>query len=136
MGMYQPATKEAFDWALSKPDMILAIGTEGRFLNDMASYKLGKSKGDMISSVECYIKEHGVTEEDALEAFATMVDHLWKKINLALIELDRSILSMAPVVVNLARGNETLYHQGRDVYTFGSSLKETVTSLYLKDFPV
>ncbi|CAO2149826.1 unnamed protein product [Urochloa humidicola] len=137
MGMFQTAvTNEAFDWALSKPGMIHAVATKGRFLNDIASYKLGKSKGDMISSIECYIKEHGVTEEDATVAFATMVDHWWKRINLAYIELDRSIQPIGPVVVNMARVNQTLYHQGRDVYTFGSTLKEIVTSLLLKDFPV
>ncbi|CAN6329166.1 unnamed protein product [Urochloa humidicola] len=134
MGMGQPVTKEAFDWAVSKPDMVLAVSTECRFLNDIASYKLGKSKGDMISSVECYIKEHGVTEEDAMVAFVTMMDDLWKRINLAYIELDRMIPQTARVVVNMARVHETLYYQGRDGYTFSSSLKETATSLFLKDF--
>lgn len=34
------ATREAFEWADSAPDMVLASGEVGRFLNDMASYKV------------------------------------------------------------------------------------------------
>ncbi|CAL5048878.1 unnamed protein product [Urochloa decumbens] len=135
-GASQVVTKEAFDWALDMPDMVLACAEVGRFLNDVASYKLGKSKQDAASSLECYMKDHGMTAEDAMVAFATMVEHAWRRVNQACMELDREILPAAQIVVNMTRTLGTMYHRGRDGYTFGRSLKETITSLFLGDIPV
>ncbi|CAL5053932.1 unnamed protein product [Urochloa decumbens] len=135
-GASQVVTKEAFDWALDMPDMVLACAEVGRFLNDVASYKLGKSKQDAASSLECYMKDHGMTAEDAMVAFATMVEHAWRRVNQACMELDREILPAAQIVVNMTRTLGTMYHRGRDGYTFGRSLKETITFLFLGDIPV
>ncbi|CAL4946416.1 unnamed protein product [Urochloa decumbens] len=133
IGAGQVATKETLDWALDIPDMVHACAENGRFLNGIASYKLGKSKRDVASSFECYMKEHGMTAEDAIAAFAKMVEHAWRRINRACIELDHGILPAAQIVVNMTRTLETLYHGGTDAYTFSGNLKEIVTSLFLKD---
>ena len=82
------------------------------------------------------MKEHGMTPDDATAAFKTMVEHAWRRINQAYMELDRGILPAAQVVVNMARMNEMLYLHGRDAFTYGDTLKETVASLLLKDFPI
>ncbi|CAD6203724.1 unnamed protein product [Miscanthus lutarioriparius] len=42
----------------SRTCMVTASGEVARFLNDIASYKKGKNKKDVASSVECYAKEH------------------------------------------------------------------------------
>ncbi|OEL32507.1 hypothetical protein BAE44_0006475 [Dichanthelium oligosanthes] len=96
--------------------------------------KLGKRKMDVASSLECYIKDHGVTVEDAMTAFATMMEHAWR-INLAYMELDRGILPTARVVADMTRTIDLWHLQGMDAFTFSASLKETVTSLFSKDFP-
>ena len=58
MGAGDMATREAFQWAIGVPDVVTASGEVARFLNDIASYKKGKNKKDVASSVECYAKEH------------------------------------------------------------------------------
>ena len=40
MAAGQVVTKEAFEWAFSVPDMVRASAEMGRFLNDIASYKV------------------------------------------------------------------------------------------------
>jgi hypothetical protein len=63
------------------------------------------------------------------------------------MELDRGILPAAQVVVNMARTVQMFYRHGRDehagiciygrdAYTFGDTLKETIASLLLKDSPI
>ena len=82
------------------------------------------------------MKEHGMTPDDATAAFKTMVEHAWRRINQAYMEFDRGILPAAQVAVNMARMNEMLCLHGRDAFTYGDTLKETVASLLLKDFPI
>jgi hypothetical protein len=40
MGSGRVATKEAFEWGVSIPEMLRACGEVGRLLNDIASYKV------------------------------------------------------------------------------------------------
>jgi hypothetical protein len=40
MAAGQVVSKEAFEWAFGVPDMVRASGEMGRFLNDIASYKV------------------------------------------------------------------------------------------------
>ena len=68
-------------------------------------------------------------------AFDMMVEHAWSRINLECMEVDRGILPTARVVVDMTRLIKLWYFQGRDAYTFNVSLKETLISLFLKDFP-
>ncbi|XP_021320375.1 alpha-humulene synthase isoform X1 [Sorghum bicolor] len=145
MGAGQLATKEAFDWALDMPDLVKGMAETGRFFNDISSYyKPRNSLKDVVSSLECYMKEHDMTPNDATVAFETMVEHAWRRINKAYMELDHGILPAAQVVVNMARTVQMFYRHGRDehgiygrdAYTFGDTLKETIASLLLKDFPI
>ena len=132
MGVGNVATKEAFDWAAAVPDVVSASGSVARFLNDIASYKLGKSKKDMASSVECYIKEEGVTGEEALEVIAGLAEDAWKTINQACMEIDPVLLPAAQLVVNLTRTLEVIYLGGRDGYTFGGDIKSIISALFLR----
>ncbi|CAL5086497.1 unnamed protein product [Urochloa decumbens] len=129
------ATKEAFEWAVSVPDVVRAGAEITRYLNDIASYKLGKNKGDMASSVECYAMEHGVGGGDAAAAIAGMAERAWRRINGAYMDMvegpARAELPAARLVVSLARTMEVMYLGGRDAYTSGSDLKSLVTALFL-----
>lgn len=60
------------------------------------------------------MKEHDMTPNDATAAFATMVEHSWRRINQAYMELGRAILPAAQVVVNMARMIQMFYLHGRD----------------------
>nr|CAB3449361.1 unnamed protein product [Digitaria exilis] len=129
-----PTYKETFEWALNMPDMVLASGEVGRFLNDLASYKVGKRKKDVASTLECYMEEHDATGEEAFAAVTRMKELAWRRINRACLEMDPALLRPAQfAVVDLARSMEFIYLGGsRDAYTFDSNLKDSVTSLFLK----
>ncbi|CAL5062560.1 unnamed protein product [Urochloa decumbens] len=125
------ATKEAFEWAISVPDVVRAGAEITRYLNDIASYKLGKNKGDMASTVECYAMEHGVAGEDAAVAIAGMAERAWRRINGACMDMAAGPARAARLVVSLARTMEVMYLGGRDAYTSGGDLKGLVTALFL-----
>ncbi|KAL6838260.1 hypothetical protein ACP4OV_031932 [Aristida adscensionis] len=132
MGAGDLATKEAFEWAIDVPDLVSASGEVARFLNDIASYKKGKNKMDVASSVECYAKEHGMVGEEAVAAIVAMSEHAWRRINRECMEMDRALLPAAQLVVNLTRTLEIIYLGGRDAYTYANDLRDLITSLFLK----
>uniref|UniRef100_A0A0E0GMM2 Terpene synthase N-terminal domain-containing protein n=1 Tax=Oryza nivara TaxID=4536 RepID=A0A0E0GMM2_ORYNI len=128
------ATAAAFEWATAAgvPDVVIAASGEvARFLNDIASHRVGKNEKDVPSSVESYMAEHGVGEEAALAAVAAMAEHGWRTINRALMEMDPGLLPAARLIVNLTRTLEVIYLGGRDGYTFGGDIKGLVVSLFL-----
>ena len=93
---------------------------------------MGKNKKDAVSSVDCYMKEHHVTGEEAVAAISARVEDMWRKLNRACLEIDKELQPLVQLVVKIARTNEIMYLGGRDAYTFGKDLQDHVTSLFLK----
>nr|ABF96086.1 Terpene synthase family, metal binding domain containing protein, expressed [Oryza sativa Japonica Group] len=122
------ASMEASEWA---PSLVRAGGEVTRFLNDIASYKTGKSGKDAASTIECYMAERGVGGEEAVAAVAALVESAWRTINRACVEMDPNLLPAARLLVNLATTPEVIYFGGRDGYTVGADLKGLVTALFL-----
>ena len=83
------------------------------------------------------MKEHGTTGEEAVAALTAMVEHAWRRINKAFMEIDRALLpAVTLAVINQARINEVVYYGGNDAYTFTGDLEGLVTSVFLKPVPV
>jgi len=131
-----PVSDEAFEWALNMPDIFHANVEVGRFLNDIASFKQGKCKNDVASTVECYMKEYGTTGEEAVAAIAAMVEHAWRRINKACVETRPSVEPVVQCLLNTTRVLEAYYLHGRDGLTYGRDLKELITFLFLKQVHV
>ncbi|OEL18900.1 Alpha-humulene synthase [Dichanthelium oligosanthes] len=136
LGYGDVATQEVFEWVNGVPEMVRAGSQVTRFLNDLSSYKLGKHKKDMPSAVETYMVENNLTGKEAAAAIAILLENRWRILNQANMEIDRTLLPAAEVVVNMARSNEIIYLHGRDGYTFGGDIKDLVTALFLKQVPL
>ncbi|CAN6270906.1 unnamed protein product [Urochloa humidicola] len=136
MGYGDVATQEVFKWVGSVPEMVRAGAQVTRFLNDLSSFKLGKHKKDMPSAVETYMIENGLTKEEAVKAVTALLENRWRILNQANMDIDRTLLPAAQVVVNMARTNEIIYLHGRDAYTCGDDLKDLVTTLFLREVPL
>ncbi|RLN23652.1 hypothetical protein C2845_PM07G29830 [Panicum miliaceum] len=136
MAAGQVVSKEAFEWAYSVPDMVRASGEMGRFLNDIASYKRRKNMKDVASTVECYMKEHGATGEEAVMAIGRMVEQAWRRINRAYMEMDRTVEPAARLLLGMTRMLEIYYLHGRDGLKYGRDIKELVAFLFLEQVPL
>ncbi|KAK6157925.1 hypothetical protein DH2020_005239 [Rehmannia glutinosa] len=75
------APKEAFDWLMKKPKIQVANVTICRVIDDIATYEIEKKKGQSATGIECYMKEYGVSEEEAMEEFGNIAENAWKDIN-------------------------------------------------------
>ncbi|KAG9453042.1 hypothetical protein H6P81_005946 [Aristolochia fimbriata] len=136
LGMGDIVTREALDWILSRPDFMKASAVVARLLDDIASHKLEQERTHVASTVECYMKEHGVSEEEACEELRKMVANAWKKINLGLLRPTPFPFPILMGTLNLARTGE-LFYRNRDDYTNADGeTKQNIISLFLNPIPV
>ncbi|VAH27251.1 tau-cadinol synthase-like isoform X1 [Triticum urartu] len=134
VGMGDPVTREAFEWAAGYPKVAIACGKIARLLDDIAAFKGGKAKGDMASSIECYMVEHSVTSEVAISKILSLLEDEWRTLNQAHFE-HHSHLLVVRRIINFANSMLVFYAR-KDAYTFSINLKETVESLFVKPIPM
>uniref|UniRef100_A0A0D9ZJ64 Terpene synthase N-terminal domain-containing protein n=1 Tax=Oryza glumipatula TaxID=40148 RepID=A0A0D9ZJ64_9ORYZ len=128
-------TTEAFEWVASGNAAVIACAKIGRFMNDIAAFKRGKNKGDVASSVECYMNESGVTSEVAFAKINALVEDEWRSINQTRLE-HRTLLPMVQRIVNFTVSMVLFYDDRKDAYTFGTLLREIVESLFVNPVPI
>ncbi|KAI6680476.1 hypothetical protein NL676_034357 [Syzygium grande] len=138
LGMGDVVTKDAFDWVLySDSKMVKAVKVIGRLMDDIAGHKFEQERGHVASSVECFMKQYRVTEEEAKEELRKQVVDAWKDINEGLrcpTILPGQLLAR---VINFARSMYVVYKDEIDLYTHaGTKLKEQVASLYVDPLPM
>jgi hypothetical protein len=92
--------------------------------------QLGKNKGDVATTVECYMHEHNVNSEVALDRIESFMEDEWKTINQSRFE-DPSP-GFLKTVINFAAGTSLFYGRNKEGYTFGTQLQEALDSLYVK----
>ncbi|KAJ9164479.1 hypothetical protein P3X46_024053 [Hevea brasiliensis] len=135
VGMEKIAGIKEYKWLQSNPKILKAVKVIGRLLNDIASHQDEQKRGDAASAVECYMKEHDVTEKAAVEEILKICRNAWKDINEECMRptaLPRPILQF---FVNLARVSEVVYRFD-DSYTNPSSLKDKITALFMEPLPL
>uniref|UniRef100_A0A0D9ZJ65 Terpene synthase N-terminal domain-containing protein n=1 Tax=Oryza glumipatula TaxID=40148 RepID=A0A0D9ZJ65_9ORYZ len=104
-------------------------------VTDNQKYMRGKNKGDVASSVECYMNESGVTSEVAFAKINALVEDEWRSINQTRLE-HRTLLPMVQRIVNFTVSMVLFYDDRKDAYTFGTLLREIVESLFVNPVPI
>nr|XP_004298298.2 PREDICTED: (-)-germacrene D synthase-like [Fragaria vesca subsp. vesca] len=119
VGMRGLVTKDSMDWMLNDPKILKSKSTVGRLLNDLAGHKFEQNNEQGASTVECYMKQYGVGEEEAKIALTKQKDAAWKDLNQELLDLqsNNSIPKPLQIHLNLARSTEVLYSNNNERYT-------------------
>ncbi|XP_010061274.2 (-)-germacrene D synthase-like [Eucalyptus grandis] len=131
LGMGDIVTKDAFDWLLSSdPRIVKASQVIGRLMNDIAGHKFEQERGHVASSVECFMKQYSVTEEEAKKELCKQVANAWKDINEELRRPTAVPMVLLMRIINLARATHAVYEDETDHYVnAGTNFKEFVTLL-------
>ncbi|PHT29878.1 hypothetical protein CQW23_30507 [Capsicum baccatum] len=116
LGM-KSATEQDFEWLSKNPKILEANVTLCRVIDDIATYEVEKSRGKIATGIECYMRDYGVSTEEAMAKFNEMAETVWKDVN-------KGILRPAPVcteiltrILNLARIIDVTYKHNQDGYT-------------------
>ncbi|CAI0375606.1 unnamed protein product [Linum tenue] len=129
------ANREAFEWLAMDSKMMRAGSVIVRLQNDILSHKFEQERSHAPSSVECYMKEYGVSEEEAVECLWKMISNNWKDIAevyqrptpLPVVLLDRFL--------HLTR-SVNLFYDADDRYTNSHLLKDHLASLFINPVPL
>ncbi|XP_034681286.1 valencene synthase-like [Vitis riparia] len=81
IGMGEIMTKEAFDWVFSDPKILTAAAVILRLMDDITTHEFEQKRGHVASGIECYMKQHGVSEEQVYSQFYKQVENAWLDIN-------------------------------------------------------
>ncbi|KAA8525635.1 hypothetical protein F0562_007483 [Nyssa sinensis] len=137
MGMREDATNEALNWLQNKPKIIIAIEKICRLIDDVATYEVETGRGQVATGIECYMKQHGVSKQEAMDELYKMAENAWKDLNeecLALTSISNHLLVR---VVKLACVIEVVYKHFEDGYTIPEKmLKNYIISLLVDPIPL
>ncbi|KAE9458116.1 hypothetical protein C3L33_09982, partial [Rhododendron williamsianum] len=136
VGMGELATKEALDWLYTDPLIVQGVSVVGRLMDDVVGHEFEQKRGHVASAVECYMKQHSVTEEEVIVEFGKRVTNAWKDMNSECLNPTAAPMPLLVRVLNLARVVYVIYHDG-DIYTHSKTkLKEYVTSVLVDSVPI
>ncbi|KAK9026271.1 hypothetical protein V6N11_039115 [Hibiscus sabdariffa] len=138
VGMGDIVTEETFNWASNNPKIISAAAMIARLMDDIVSHKFEQERGHVASAVECYMKQHGVSEEKACEKLNEKVENAWKDVNQGLLTRPNAgtPLPILTRVLNLARVMDFIYKEGDGYTHVGSVVKAGITSLLIHPIPI
>ncbi|PPS18980.1 hypothetical protein GOBAR_AA01626 [Gossypium barbadense] len=122
-------------FAFNDPKICRASNTICRLMRDIVSHKFEQERGHVSSAVECYMKQHGVSMQEAYNEFYKQINNAWKDINEECLKptaaAPRSALNR---ILNLARVMD-LFH--KDAYTHvGDAAKTNINALLIDSIPI
>ncbi|CAK8577223.1 unnamed protein product [Lathyrus sativus] len=131
IGMGCIATEEVFKWLTNNPKIVNASSIIARLMDDIVSNEFEQKRGHGASSIECYMNEHGVTREDAIEELSRQVTNAWKDMNEEFLDSNEVSKPLHMRVLNLSRIIHVLY-KDEDCYTNSQgSTKNDIISVLL-----
>nr|QNV48472.1 cadinene synthase [Ficus carica] len=130
-------TKDVFEWVFSHPKIVKASEFICRFMDDIVSHKFEQEREHVASSVECYTKQYGVSEQEAYGELNKKVVDAWKDINEELLinptAMPRPVLIR---VLNLSRVIDLLYKDGDGYTHVGKVTRDSIATLLIDSVPV
>nr|QQY00627.1 alpha-bisabolene [Chrysanthemum indicum] len=131
VGMGDMITNKSIEWALTEPPIFKASSAIGRLINDVATYKTEQERDHFPTSVECYMKQYGVTEEHACDMVRKQIEDLWKDINRESLMCKDVPMPIIMVVINLIRTLDYVYKYKDSFTEGGEELKDLIKSLFI-----
>ncbi|KAK9268344.1 hypothetical protein L1049_000093 [Liquidambar formosana] len=126
VGMGDIVTKETFEWFFNEPRIAKASTIIARLMDDL----VGHQREHVASAIQCYMKQHGVSEQEVFEEFQRQITNAWKDINQECLKPTAMPMPILMRVVNFARVLNVVYNE-EDGYTSGIALKGFVSSLFI-----
>ncbi|MCL7027342.1 hypothetical protein MKW94_016227 [Papaver nudicaule] len=100
-----------------------------RLSNDLATSSAELERGEVASSIYCYMQERDVSEKDAREHIKALIMDSWKEMNRFLYDSSPFDRSFVNIVLNFARTSLFMYQYGDGIGEEHSKSIEHVLSL-------
>ncbi|KAM3201061.1 5-epi-aristolochene synthase 2-like isoform X1 [Capsicum annuum] len=116
LGM-KSSTEQDFEWLSKNPKILKANATICRVIDDIATYEVEKSRGQIATGIECYRREYGVSTEEAMIKFSEIAEAAWKDINEGMLRPSSVTMEFLTPILNLVRLIDVVYKHNQDGYT-------------------
>ncbi|KAM3360295.1 5-epi-aristolochene synthase 2-like isoform X1 [Capsicum galapagoense] len=111
------STEQDFEWLSKNPKILKANATICRVIDDIATYEVEKSRGQIATGIECYRREYGVSTEEAMIKFSEIAEAAWKDINEGMLRPSPVTMEFLTPILNLVRLIDVVYKHNQDGYT-------------------
>ncbi|KAG6393439.1 hypothetical protein SASPL_147680 [Salvia splendens] len=129
------AQKEDFEWLSKKPKIFVAALTIGRLLDDVGSSEFEMERGQLAIGVESYMKENGVTKEEAMTKFIKLLTNAWTESNEEMLKPScYKSWDLLTRILNFDRLTDVTYKNNEDGYTQPKGLKPHIIVLLVDAF--
>ncbi|KAF5198870.1 (-)-alpha-terpineol synthase [Thalictrum thalictroides] len=124
----QKINSEVLEGLDKNHDLLYCSSMMFRLSNDLATSSAELERGDVASSVGCYMREANASEVDAQKHIRGLIMDTWKKMNKSIFEspFDTAFVNIA---INLARTSLFIYQYGDGLGVEDSQSKEHILSL-------
>nr|UJH94381.1 multiple sesquiterpene synthase [Zanthoxylum ailanthoides] len=135
LGMGEIANKQAFDWISNHPKIVECSELICRLMNDVVSHEFEQKREHVASAVECYMKQHGVSEEETIKVLRKEIANAWKDTNEAIQKPTEVAMPLLDRIINLSRVIDVVY-KDQDGYTNPHVIKDLITTLLVNPLPL
>nr|QWQ79613.1 TPS55 [Juglans sigillata] len=94
-----------------------------KLMDDLVSSEFEQKREHVVSAIDCYMKQHGVSKHEAEEEFKKQIVNAWKDINSDFLKPTQVPKHFLERVLNLARAMDVVYKDD-DAYTKMENGKE------------
>ena len=95
-----------------------------------------KERGHVASSIDCYMKQYGVSEQETLVEFNKRIVDSWKDINEGFQRPTPVPMAVLNRVLNLTRVDDLIYKRGDAFTHVGKLMKDCVGLLLIDPVPL
>uniref|UniRef100_A0A7N0REC0 Uncharacterized protein n=1 Tax=Kalanchoe fedtschenkoi TaxID=63787 RepID=A0A7N0REC0_KALFE len=130
-------SEETFQWLFRVPNKMCKAGSLiCRLKDDMVSHKYEQERLHAPSSVECYVNQYGVSEEETYKEFNKLVSLAWKDMNEECLKPTKVPFKALEVILNIARSAEVFYTDEDPLTISHKLIKKEITALLVDPVPI
>ncbi|KAK9924603.1 hypothetical protein M0R45_032965 [Rubus argutus] len=128
-------TKTSLELFNNGSQLIYWASIVARISDDLGTSKAESERGDVAKSIQCYMEEKGVSEEEARDYIKGLICYSWKKINQesAKPDIPKSIINMS---LNMARTAHCIFEHGDGIGNSIGVTKGRLISLIANPIPI
>nr|AQT33224.1 chloroplast sabinene synthase [Murraya koenigii] len=130
-----PITKEALEFLQDSPNIIRFSSMIVRLADDLGTSSDELKRGDVPKSIQCYMHETGISEDEAREHIRNLIAESWIKLNSARFGNPHYLSDVfIGIAMNMARVAQCIYQFG-DGHGDEENTKDRVVTLFFDPIP-
>nr|AZB50510.1 terpene synthase 2 [Prunella vulgaris] len=112
------ATEETIHWLLDDSSKLVTWSADiNRLLDDLATHQRESKNGTVLTPMDFYMKEKGVSRQEAIIEVTKLLQETWKEINAEWVNCKTVPKEICNDLVEISRLSEIYYKSGEDCYT-------------------